>query len=206
MLPNLRKLGLYISPEKNWKQQQLLLSLKHLTRLNTLKIHPGHKHDGPNGVTFPSLFQLEVGTFPSSITKITWTNIAGLSTDSMTTIANLTNLQILKLYGNNDVIYAVSQWYWDNDPFDLHIFVGWFLQLKVFQMRWLGVRNWELANGAMPFLQHLVINECKHLVSLPNELWSFIALRQVHILQPSQQLSSMLQNLEMKDGVKLIIE
>ena len=111
----------------------------------------------------------------------------------MKTLALPTNLRILKLYGGGC------------HPFDLKCFPGWFPQLQVFQMRMLRVKNWELANGAMPRLQRLVINDCKHLVSLPNELWSLTALRHVQVLR-TPALCLKLQNLGMKDGVRLIIK
>ena len=71
MFPSLRNLGLFISPQNNCERQQLLHSLKNLTRLHILKFYPGNKKDGRHGIEFLSFFQLKADTFPSSITKIT---------------------------------------------------------------------------------------------------------------------------------------
>ncbi|XLS78410.1 hypothetical protein HN51_062635, partial [Arachis hypogaea] len=79
------------------------------------------------------------------------------------------------------------------------------LSMAVFEMKKLKVHNWKLANGAMPYLQHLLIDFCRQLDDLPNELWSLIALRQVHVLLPSEALSLRLKDIEMKDGCELII-
>ncbi|XP_061352832.1 disease resistance protein RPP13-like [Gastrolobium bilobum] len=81
-----------------------------------------------------------------------------------------------------------------------------FPQLKVFQMRYLYVQNWKLANGAMPCLQNLVIESCPELNDLPNELWSLTALRKVQVREPSEAMAHMLRNLKMKGGCELIVE
>ena len=91
------------------------------------------------------------------------------------------------------------------DSFELNCAGGGFPQLQLFAIVALNVHNWKLANGAMPCLQSLEINGCEILDSLPNELWSLIALRRVKVSGPSEALALMLRNLEMKDGCELII-
>jgi hypothetical protein len=68
------------------------------------------------------------------------------------------------------------------------------------------IRNWKLANGSMPRLQILIINDCDELDSLPSELWSLNTLRKVCVTEPSNAMAAMLQNLEVNNGCEVIVK
>ncbi|KAL1324649.1 hypothetical protein HN51_034815 [Arachis hypogaea] len=166
------------------KPHELLQSLQQLTNLSSLKII--NAWDLP---TCPV-------AFPPCITKLTLSGITCMNEDGTNAMGSLTRLRILRLYGG----------YSSNDSFEINCSASnGFPQLQVFEMKKLKVHNWKLANGAMPYLEHLLIDFCRQLDDLPNELWSLSALRQVHVLRPSEALSLRLKDIEMKDGCELII-
>ena len=67
----------------------------------------------------------------------------------------------------------------------------------------LEIMHWNMQSGAMPKVQHLVIDNCKYLNTLPDELWCLTALRDVEVLYPSGNLARKLQQLQMKSECKL---
>nr|XP_025664564.1 rac-like GTP-binding protein RAC13 [Arachis hypogaea] len=84
-----------------------------------------------------------------------------MNEDGMNAMGSLTRLRILRLYGG----------YSSNDSFEINCSASnGFPQLQVFEMKKLKVHNWKLANGAMPYLQHLLIDFRRQLDDLPNEM------------------------------------
>ncbi|MED6182968.1 hypothetical protein PIB30_033570 [Stylosanthes scabra] len=166
------------------KPHELLQGLQDLPNLSTLKIH--------GALDLP---KYDV-TYPACITKLTLEGISGMNADGMKAMGNLTRLRILRLCG----VISLT------DSFGVTCTANSFPQLQEFEMKYLNVHTWELANGAMPCLQHLLIEYCQELDDLPNELWSLTALTKVQVFQPSEALSRRLRNLEMKDGCELIIK
>jgi hypothetical protein len=172
--PNLRKLGLH----NLWQRLEILTTLHDLRQLKTLKIY--------------RLFDLQcLFSIHLTLTKVTLVE-ADLDPTVFTKLGSFPNLRILKLRG----VYSDREWH------PLHCSESSFRQLEVFEMAHLWVINWELEKGAMPSLRRLVINDCPDLV-FPDELWCLTALRDVQVLQPSQQLANRLQRLQMKNGCKL---
>uniref|UniRef100_A0A127ZNN5 NBS-LRR disease-resistance protein scn3r1 [Glycine max] n=1 Tax=Cajanus cajan TaxID=3821 RepID=A0A127ZNN5_CAJCA len=165
------------------KPQEVLQCIGQLSHVTTLKI-----------VNALDLLTCRV-TFPPNVIKLTLTGISCVTDEGMDSLGNHTKLQKLRLTGG---ILSES--------FDLNCVAGRFPQLQVFEMSGLKVRNWKLGNSAMLCLQSLIIHKCEMLDGIPNELWSLIALRKVQVKQPSEAMAHMLQNLEMKDGVELIVE
>ncbi|KAJ1411948.1 Virus X resistance protein-like, coiled-coil domain [Sesbania bispinosa] len=184
-LSHLKKLTIAFGVEE-WKTgsepEEVLQSLEHLNHLSVLKIH--------HICVLPTC----VSSFPPNITKLALRDIRCLNDDGMNALGNLTKLRILNLSG----IYESSS-------FDLNCIAGEFPQLQVFQMRNLKVQNWKLANGAIPCLESVVIDKCRKLESLPDELWSLTTLRKVQVNDPSEFMTQMLRNLEPKDGCELIV-
>ncbi|XP_061356352.1 putative disease resistance RPP13-like protein 3 [Gastrolobium bilobum] len=155
------------------------IELSSLTNLRSIKL-----------IGFDSL-PLE---FPSNVVKITlqvtpapfyWKSI-------MNTLGRLTNLQILKLV-HFDYIH------------ELIFASGEFPRLREFQMREVDVKKWRLEKGAMPNIEYLHIYRCTYLYELPEELWSLTHLRQVRVDFPKKELENSLQNVELKNGCKLIL-
>ncbi|XP_058769233.1 putative disease resistance RPP13-like protein 3 [Vicia villosa] len=172
----------------NYKPEEILQSLKHLSHLRRLKITNAH-----DLVTC-------VAMFPPNITKLTLRGISCLNDDGINSIGNLTKLQSLILIGNHDCS-------WPSDSFfDLNYVEDGFPQLQAFQMGNLPIRNWKLANGSMPRLHILDIHECNKLINLPSELWSLTTLRKVCVRRPSNAMAAMLQNLEVENGCEVIVE
>ncbi|QHN99682.1 putative disease resistance RPP13-like protein 3 isoform X1 [Arachis ipaensis] len=227
--PKLRKLGLHISSVQKNNVHELLSSLQRLIHLNKLQIsikwkktrrgmplnykqhmewHVGVKpiellqslQQLSNLSTLKVLRAFDIATcdiaFPPFITKLTLTGISFMNDDGMNAIGNLTRLRRLRLYGT--LAFDIL--------FDINCTANSFPQLHVFEMEWLNVDNWKLGNGAMPCLQTLLINVCKRLDDLPDELWSLTSLRQVKVLTPSPALCLALEKLEMKNGCELVIE
>ncbi|KAL4299681.1 hypothetical protein AHAS_Ahas17G0125200 [Arachis hypogaea] len=96
---------------------------------------------------------------------LTLSGITCMNEDGMNAMGSLTRLRILRLYGG----------YSSNDSFEINCSASnGFPQLQVFEMKKLKVHNWKLANGAMPYLQHLLIDFRRQLDDLPNEMWSLI--------------------------------
>jgi len=220
--PKLRKLKLHIVSNSNGdvSNSKMLLSLQLLKGLNKLEISFGIKflqHRSQWKINFNleevlhSLKQLRhlrilkivnaldlvtrVTMFPPNITKLTLTHVNFLNDEGMHAVENLTKLQILILTGG----YLFSL-------FDLNFVEDGFPQLKEFQMRNIPIQNWKLAHGSMPHLQMVVIDSCDKLDNLPSELWSLSTLRKVCVRKPSNAMTAMLQNLEVKNGCELIVE
>jgi len=134
-------------------------------------------------------------TFPPNVTELTFSRIKCITYVGMKCLGNHTKLKILRLLG--DVISV--------DSFDLNCIAGSFPQLEVFDMEHLRVGKWKLGNGAMPRLQRLVIYYCDWLDDLPNQLWSLSHLRKVHIINPSEQITHRLRNLEINNEIQLVL-
>jgi hypothetical protein len=113
-----------------------------------------------------------------------------LNDAGMKVIGSLTKLQVLILIG--------KKWC-ANTYLVLNCVEDGFPQLKEFQMKTLQVRNWKLANGSMPRLQILIINDCDKLDSLPSELWSLTTLRKVCVTEPSNAMAAIVQNWEVNN-------
>ncbi|RDX62435.1 Disease resistance protein RPP13, partial [Mucuna pruriens] len=226
---NLKKLGLLISSNRKGRVQQLLQSLQQLSHLNELSICLQEKR--AIGIMLPehetmewnigckpqellvSLSQLNclttlkinyvldllscAVTFPPNVRELKLVGIECITDEGMNALGNHTKLRVLKLGGRLT---------FSDDSFDLNCVVGGFSQLQVFQMSDLKVRKWKLGNGAMLRLQTLAIHDCIKLDDLPNELWSLTALRKVQVTRPSESMTRMLGNLEIKNGVQLVIE
>ncbi|XP_020214658.1 disease resistance protein RPP13 isoform X3 [Cajanus cajan] len=226
--PNLKNLGLKISSGRKAKWPKLLQSLLQLSHLSKLRISFEMKlFEGSVSRNYVNSMEWHIGckpqevlqsigqlshvttlnirnaldlltcrvTFPPNVIKLTLTGISCVTDEGMDSLGNHTKLQKLRLTGG----------FW-SDSFDLNCVAGRFPQLQVFEMSGLKVRNWKLGNSAMLCLQSLIIHKCEMLDGIPNELWSLIALRKVQVKQPSEAMAHMLQNLEMKDGVELIVE
>ena len=139
--PNVKKLGLHSS---SGVKSTLWSNLHPLSHLQTLKMN---------------LFShLEVPiSFPSTLTKITLL-CKNLSPSAVTELGRHTILQILKIKGVNPV------------QMDLNCDESSFPQLEVFKMANLKIKHWNMQSGAMPKVQHLVIDNCEYLDTLPDEL------------------------------------
>ncbi|MED6182970.1 hypothetical protein PIB30_033572 [Stylosanthes scabra] len=230
--PKLQKLGLRISSSKKGELHKLLPSLQQLNHVNkklqvfferksSSEVHSSVSHHmewhigcKPHEVLqslqqLTNLSALEINNawdlptcpaaFPLCLTKLTLSGITCMNEDGMNAMGSLTRLRVLRLCG----VYFYSL----NDSFEINCAASnGFPQLQVFEMKKLKVHSWKLTNGAMPYLQHLLIESCQQLDDLPNELWSSSALRQVHVMQPSEALSLRLKNMEMKDGCELMIK
>ena len=172
--PNLKKLGLHSS---SGVESTLLSNLLPLPHLKTLKI---------NG-----LFDLpSTESFQLTLSKITLLCM-NISPNVVTALGSLPKLEILKIRGVNPV------------QMDLNCDGSSFSQLEVFKMENLEIMHWNIERGAMPSLQHLVIDNCKYLDTLPDELWCLTDLQDVEVLYPSRTLACKLRQLQMKSGCKL---
>ena len=171
---NLKKLGLHSS---SGVESTLLSNLRPLTHLKTLKI---------NGLfDLPSAKSIQL-----TLSKITLLCM-NISPTVVTALGSLTNLEILKIRGVNPVQMV------------LNCEGSSFPQLEVFKTETLEITHWNIERGAMPRLQHLVIDNCKYLDTLPDELWCLTDLQDVEALYPSSALAYKLQQLQMKSGCKL---
>ncbi|KAM4089001.1 hypothetical protein ACB094_07G116200 [Castanea mollissima] len=175
--PNLRKLGLHPS---RWVDSGILSSLRPLCHLQTLKISQFYE--------IPSATSISL-----TLTKITLVDSV-LSTAIMGLLGSLTKLRILKV--RRDATYRLL-------GIDLICDEGSFQQLAVFKMANLPVSGWYMGQGAMPKLQRLVIQSCKDIQMLPDELWCLGALRDVEISHPHPDLAERLRRLQIRDGCKL---
>jgi disease resistance protein RPM1 len=189
-LRHLNKLEIYFEvkdwPHRRWKinhkPEEVLQILKHLRYLSILKI--------ANALNLSSCAAM----FPPNITKLTLSDITCMNDDVMKAIGSLTKLQILILTGHDWLSLDQSSKF-----FDLNCVEDGFPQLQKFQMRNLPIRNWKLANGSMPRLQILIINDCDKLDSLPSELWSLTSLRKVCVTEPSNAMAAIVQNWEVNN-------
>uniref|UniRef100_A0A2N9H7W0 NB-ARC domain-containing protein n=1 Tax=Fagus sylvatica TaxID=28930 RepID=A0A2N9H7W0_FAGSY len=177
--PNLRKLGLYYRYYRNLGPElEILSSLQNLRQLQTLKIYQLFLHPIPYSIHL-------------TLTKVTLVE-ADISPTIITMLGRLPNLRILKLRDLSSF----------SEKSTLRCSESSFHQLEVFVMANSKIKNWELGKGAMPSLRRLVI-DCCPLLEFPEELWCLTALRDVQVLQPSEQLANTLQRLQMKNGCKL---
>jgi hypothetical protein len=195
--PNVKKLGLH---SLRWKEPTLLSSLHPLPHLQTLKIN------GLNHLPRQESFHL-------NLTKITLL-CKYLSVTVLTVLGSLTELRILKVRSENMVRQRMvgEELNCDGSGFrqlqsieerELNCDGSSFRQLQVFKVANLKFMHWNLGRGAMPMLQHLVIDNCNLLNMLPDELWSLTALRDVEVLYPSKDLAKKLRQLQMKSECQL---
>ncbi|KAK7295636.1 hypothetical protein RJT34_18547 [Clitoria ternatea] len=175
IFPQLKKLYLY-----HYKDTGPLPSLDYQRNLVSLKIR---------GSLEPPT---DANAFPSNLSKITLTETS-FGHDIFSTLGKLPNLRILKL--------VYSHFPYDNLKFG----AGAFPQLQLFEMRGMGITTWTVEKGAMPRLGHLVINDCRFLDELPEELWCLTTPPQVHLLNPSEKLAHSLRDVELKHRSKIII-
>ncbi|MED6170563.1 hypothetical protein PIB30_032242 [Stylosanthes scabra] len=181
--PNLRKLGLWLDPrrENRCSWHELLLSLRHLSNLHTLKLRCCH-----------SDFSMDQIMFPLNLAKITFTVFGKLDSSSMKALGQLPNLQVLKLLEGTI-------------PEPLDCATGDFPKLQFLKMLKVEVQHWILKKGAMPHLRILVIWSCSELSELPEQLWSLTTLAEVHVINPSNELENSLQDVEVNDNCDLTI-
>uniref|UniRef100_A0A2N9ECY3 NB-ARC domain-containing protein n=1 Tax=Fagus sylvatica TaxID=28930 RepID=A0A2N9ECY3_FAGSY len=179
--PNVKKFGLHslMKGKSSW-----LPSLHPLPYLQTLKIN------GLFHLPSPEPFHL-------TLTKITLLYCMNISPTVVTALGSLTKLRILKIRGMDPVSSV------DPEKMDFNCDENSFHQLEVFKMENLEILHWNLGRGAMPSLQHLVINNCKYLNWLPDELWYLKTLQDVELLYPSPRLSGQFQRLQSESGCKL---
>ncbi|GMY22500.1 putative late blight resistance protein homolog R1B-16 [Fagus crenata] len=179
--PNVKKFGLHslMKGKSSW-----LPSLHPLPYLQTLKIN------GLFHLPSPEPFHL-------TLTKITLLYCMNISPTVVTALGSLTKLRILKIRGMDPVSSV------DPEKMDFNCDENSFHQLEVFKMENLEILHWNLGRGAMPSLQHLVINNCKYLNWLPDELWYLKTLQDVELLYPSPRLSGQFQRLQSETGCKL---
>ncbi|MED6138139.1 hypothetical protein PIB30_071427 [Stylosanthes scabra] len=171
--PNLRKLCLWLDPrtKNSCSWHELLLSLQHLSNLRKLKLH-----------CYCSDFSLDEKMFPSNLAKIA-IMVGKMDCSSMKALGQLPNLQVLKLL--EGMI-----------PESLDCATGDFPKLQVLKMVYVKVKSWMSAKGAMPILRYLLIKRCDELRTLPEHLWSLTTLREVHVINPSNELAKSLQDVK----------
>jgi len=136
--------------------------------------------------------------FPPNITELKLSNITCITDEGMNHLGNHTKLKFLKLSGK-----VLGK---EENSFDLNCEGGSFPQLEVFKMKYLKLRKWELGNGGMSRLQRVIIYGCPWLDNIPNELWSLSGLRKVKATRVSTQIEYRLRDLEISNGVELVIE
>jgi hypothetical protein len=179
-MTNVRNLGLWFaSDESNSEVVDVLKSLHHLHRLQTLKII--------NCCEYRCLSM----SLPSTLTKITLRLVRLKVRRDMRMLGELPNLQILKL---QSCLHS-----------KLHVFAGSFPQLRVLKLENLKMKKWKQRRGAMPCLKHLVIKQCSELTMLPLNQLSLTALRDVQVLWSNSVSAKMLQELQAKFGSNLLI-
>ncbi|KAL2959471.1 hypothetical protein AAZX31_18G268500 [Glycine max] len=180
--PRLTKLGIHHERRDKCNARIQLQSLNRLSHLRKLKVI---------GTTeIPQ----NANVFPSNITKISLTKFGCFNSNAMHILGKLPSLQVLKLSSQTN-----------DTRFDLHCATGGFLQLQVFEMIAIKVKNWRLDKGSMPRIRRLDVRSCKSLTELPKELWSLTSLREVQVLWPCTELVKRLQNLVVNNGCKLVV-
>ena len=183
LVPNVRKLGIWFAfDEKDSEVKSVLKSLRHLPHLQTLKIINYSEH------ALPTSLSLTVTT-----TKITLRHVRLDVARDMRDLGKLSNLKILKL---QSCLLSGK----------LYVFKGSFPQLEVLQLENLRINKWKQEKRAMPKLQHLIIKQCIKLTTVPTELQSSIALRDVEVLWSTRELAKMFEELQVQVGFKLLID
>ncbi|QHO09559.1 uncharacterized protein DS421_14g482380 [Arachis hypogaea] len=186
--PKLRKFGLRWNFGSGCTEHELLQGLHHLKNLEELKL-----------VDFHELPQAH--EFPSNITKITINILSptdwfgfNYRYSSLNTLGDLTRLHVLKV--TTPVHYLEDS---------LRFAAGSFPNLEVLHVTMMRVREWILEEGAMPSLQHLIMDQC-YLDELPEQLWSLNNLQNVRVVDPPRKLGESLLRVKPKDGCKVILE
>ncbi|KAG2398204.1 uncharacterized protein HKW66_Vig0135600 [Vigna angularis] len=210
--PNIKRMGLRV--EENGYEGELPNVLQHLQQLkhlNKLVIFFGVWSDRTGKEQIQSLGQFNCLTFlminnvsklltselifPPNITELMLTGIRCITDEGINGLGNHFKLKILSLWGSMGQI---------EDSVDLNCADGSFPQLEVLQMRFIRLRKWELGNGAMQKLQHVLIHRCQPLDNLPTQLCSLNGLKKVHITDSvSKQMTHILGILETNNGVQI---
>ena len=187
--PKLRKLGLRFNPEIICSVREELLGLHRLNNLHMPKL------------LSTSDIPLDPKAFPSNLTKITMRAcqpFPSFNYNCMATLGRLTNLRVLK------VQLPYVKWVKSYGAFCC--VAGSFPKLEVFQLKWMLFQRWILEKGAMPCLQHLVVECCSKLNELPEQLWSLTALQDVLVVEPTSELRESLRHANPQNGCELIIK
>lgn len=183
-IPNLRKLGMCCpSDESDPRAEEVLASLRHLRRLQKLKI-----------ISFLKLPR-DPNSFPSSITKITLFDMDLGTGGGMAMLGNLQYLQKLKL----------ERCHFDTPGVRiLHVEEGSFPRLEVLKLSDLLIEKWIHEKDAMRRLRHLDIQFCKYDGwPLPEELKSLTALQYVKGTGVDSMFASKFRQLQMQLGIAL---
>ncbi|KAL8241589.1 hypothetical protein R6Q59_011891 [Mikania micrantha] len=158
--PNLRKLGFYgplVSRPGDLKFPDLgsLVRLQKLKLLNTFS-HPKARR---------SWNPIE---FPGNLKKLTLLN-TGMDWEEMRTFACLPNLEILKLK-----YLACMGERWETGDAE-------FARLKVLKLHDLDIKQWDCYGNPFPRLQHLVVQRCVKLQSVPMALGKILTLEVIEV-------------------------
>ncbi|KAL2515561.1 Disease resistance RPP8-like protein 3 [Forsythia ovata] len=163
-IPNLKKLGIFISEDVLDERYYCLNNLVHLLKLESLLI------------SFISKFSsslLKNIAFPISVKKL---NMCSLHWEDMTIVGSLPNLQVLKL---NMCSFVGREW----EPNE-----GEFLQLKYLLLSGINLKYWIAHSNHFPSLEHLVIKYCISLKEIPSGIGEIPTLESIEVSEVSDSV------------------
>lgn len=178
-LPKLQSLKIF--GDLSHYQSVLSKSLCELRCLDSLKLVIENN--------MPGMSQIDIAEyqFPQSLTHLSLTNTK-LKDDPMPVLEKLPHLLVLKLKQNSfsgRMLTCCS---------------GGFPCLKVLHLKsMLWLDEWTMGTKAMRKLEHLIINPCAYLETLPEELWSIESLKKLKLWWPRPELKKRLRDFEDKE-------
>ncbi|KAL7140218.1 hypothetical protein ABFS83_09G107200 [Erythranthe nasuta] len=163
MIPNLKKLKLVYTGRSHVHMSVYELeNLVHFQKLETLNLKFQTSTDWWRDPV-PVRFGL-----PLNLKKFTLSG-CGLSSEDLTVIGSLANLEVLKLL-NVSVVGAL----WE-------VVEEEYSRLRFLMMEWLDIKNWLAESGCFPSLERLVIRHCSALENIPSGIGETPTLRVIEV-------------------------
>lgn len=191
--PNLRKLGLYVSPQR--RGLVFFPPLDFLTHLEKLKIYidNDYRHGLPKQARFTWLNRL-----PQNLRKVTFLNCY-LPWSDLSELGRLPNLEVLKI-----LCGAFQGPRWDTND-------GEFRKLKCLKIQSRELAEWNTDSDHFPHLERLIIKECRQLKEIPMCLGDIPTMGLIELRWPRKSAAESARRIYEEqqslgnDGLKIII-
>ncbi|KAI3728280.1 hypothetical protein L6452_16914 [Arctium lappa] len=192
--PNLRKLGLYVSPQRSGLV--FFPPLDFLIHLEKLKIFidNDYRHGLPTQARFTWLNRL-----PQNLRKVTFLNCY-LPWSDLSELGRLPNLQVLKI-----LCGAFQGPRWDTND-------GEFRKLKCLKIQSPELAEWNTDSDHFPHLERLNMNDCRRLKEIPMCLGDIPTMELIELKWPRRSAADSARRIfeEQRslgnDGLKIIID
>ncbi|KAL3333887.1 hypothetical protein AABB24_030585 [Solanum stoloniferum] len=189
-LPNLQHLGFDLTASWDYSTEQFWFpKLDFLTELEGLTVGFERSNTNDSGssaaINRPWDFH-----FPSSLKRL-WLNKFLLTSDSLSTIARLLNLEELYLY--RTIIHGEEWNMGEEDTFE---------NLKCLKLNRVTLSKWEVGEESFPTLEKLELSECRKLEEIPSSFGDIYSLKIIKLVRSPQLENSALKIKEYAEDMR----